>query len=118
MKSIKLMFLLSLTIFLVGCATMIRGTSELLQVTSEPSGAKVELSDGRTAYTPAQFRCKRGKTLIVKISKKGYHTEVVTVSPTISGAGILLGGILDYGTGAVYSLTPNPVHVYLKEKKD
>ena len=99
-----------------GCATMIRGTSETLEVTSEPSQANVELSDGRSGQTPAQFKTKRDKTVLVKIAKEGYYTESVTVSPTVAGAGILLGGIIDYGTGAVYNLTPNPVHVILKEK--
>lgn len=54
--------------------------------------------------------------MIVKVSKEGYYTESITVTPTIAGAGVILGGIIDYGTGAVYNLTPNPVQVLLKEK--
>lgn len=33
--------------------------------------------------------------------------------PTLSGAGVILGGLIDYGTGAVYDLQPNPLTVTL-----
>jgi hypothetical protein len=32
----------------------------------------------------------------------------------LAGAGVILGGLIDYGTGAVYSLQPNPVVAMLK----
>lgn len=99
-----------------GCATMVRGTSEQLSVTSEPSGAKVELSDGQQGITPCQFECKRNRTLMVKLTKEGYYDESITVTPVIDSSGFLLGGLVDYGTGAVYQLQPNPVYVILKEK--
>jgi hypothetical protein len=31
--------------------------------------------------------------------------------PTLAGAGAMLGGMIDYGTGAVYDLQPNPLFV-------
>jgi hypothetical protein len=116
MKNYKiLVFILSL-LMISGCATMIRGTDDLLQVTSEPSGANVEVSSGQSGSTPCSFVLKRNQSCIVKFSKEGYHTETVTVYPTLAGAGVILGGIVDYGTGAVYNLTPNPVHVTMKPK--
>jgi hypothetical protein len=33
--------------------------------------------------------------------------------PTLGGAGVVLGGFIDYGTGAVYDLQPNPLTVTL-----
>jgi hypothetical protein len=103
-----------LMIFGSGCATMIRGTEETLQITSEPAGALAELSSGQKCNTPCGQVLKRNQTVLIKFSKEGYHDESVTVYPTLAGAGVILGGIIDYGTGAVYSLTPNPVHVILK----
>jgi hypothetical protein len=96
-----------------GCATMIRGTEEKLDITSEPSGSLVELSNGEKGQTPCQFTLKRNQTIILKFTKEGYQPESLTVCPTLAGAGVILGGVIDYGTGAVYSLTPNPAHVIL-----
>jgi len=93
---------------------MIRGTQEPLYVTSEPSGALAELSDREKGTTPCQFVLKRNQSLNIKFSKDGYYPENVTVYPTLAGAGVILGGLIDYGTGAVYSLTPNPAHALLK----
>lgn len=91
-----------------GCATMIRGTEEMVQVTSEPSGAIAEASDGQKCVTPCQLKFKRNQTVQIKITKDGYQPQSMSVYPTLAGAGVLLGGVIDYGTGAVYSLTPNP----------
>jgi hypothetical protein len=33
--------------------------------------------------------------------------------PSLAGAGAMLGGFIDYGTGAVYDLQPNPLFVTL-----
>lgn len=111
-----LLFLIGL-ISIQGCATLIRGTTEPLYVTSEPSGALAELSDGQKGITSCTFILKRNQSLNIKFSKDGYHPENVTVYPTLAGAGIILGGLIDYGTGAVYSLTPNPAHALLKPKE-
>jgi hypothetical protein len=116
---IRVLYLLLLIGLMIpaGCATMIRGTSEPLYVTSDPSGALVELSDGEKGTTPCQFVLKRNQSLNIKYSKEGYYPENVTVYPTLAGAGVILGGLIDYGTGAVYSLTPNPAHAMLKRKE-
>jgi hypothetical protein len=113
------LMLISVVLLASGCATMIRGTEERLEVTSEPTGAAVELSDGRAAVTPAQFETARKKTLIVKVSKEGYFTEAITVTPKPAVSGVLLSAVFiswafDYRNGAAYSLKPNPVHAVLR----
>ena len=39
---------------------------------------------------------------------------MVSVFPTLAGVGVVLGGVIDYGTGAVYNLQPNPVVANLR----
>ena len=99
-----------------GCATMIRGTEQKLSVNTTPVGAKVMLSDGRSCISPCTLSVKRKDTINITIEKKGYHTHTTAVVPTLSGAGAMLGGLVDYGTGAVYDLQPNPLHVHLTPK--
>ena len=113
-KKYLLILSVGLSIVFSGCATMIRGTNQNLQVMSEPAGARVEVSSGEQGTTPCSFLLKRNQSVLLKITKEGYHPETVTVYPTLAGAGVILGGLIDYGTGAVYNLTPNPVHVMLK----
>lgn len=117
MIRLRYFILLPILISFVGCATIIRGTEEPLSVTSEPTGALAELSNGQKGNTPCQFMLKRNQSLNIKYSKESFHDENVTVYPTLAGAGVILGGLIDYGTGAVYSLTPNPAHVILKPKE-
>jgi hypothetical protein len=64
---------------------------------------------------PCQVELKRNQSVLIKYTKEGYDLEVLSVFPTIAGAGIILGGVIDYGTGAVYNLIPNPAHVILKK---
>jgi len=104
-------------LFGCGCATMIRGTEEPLSITSEPPGALATVSDGQKCTTPCAVTLKRNQSVIIRYSKEGYEVESLSVFPTLAGAGVILGGVIDYGTGAVYSLTPNPAHVILKPGK-
>jgi hypothetical protein len=106
----KLSIILSATAFLVaGCATMIRGTREPLQLSSNPEGAEAQLSNGQSCTTPCSIDLPRETSVAVNFTKDGCDSQTVSVFPTLAGAGVILGGVIDYGTGAVYNLQPNPV---------
>jgi hypothetical protein len=116
---------LGLIIVLAGCATITRGTEEALVISSTPSGAQVELSNGMSGRTPASFTIDRDKEVVVTISKDGYETVTVNVSCQVAGAGaagmagnVVLGGLIgaavDAGSGAMMEHKPNPVEVTLE----
>jgi len=96
-----------------GCATMVRGTSEAVSVNTNPPGAKIDFSNGQSCKSPCTIKSKRNKPLQINISKPGCGTQTTTMVPTLAGGGVILGGLVDYGTGAVYDLQPNPMTVTL-----
>ena len=116
--------LLILVGLLHGCATVTRGTNDVLVVESEPAGATVLLSNGMTGKTPTSFKVPRKHPLVVKIKKDGYETLEVNVNPKMTSSGgmgmagnVLLGGaigaVVDGNNGSMKDLTPNPVFVKL-----
>ena len=107
-RFISLFALFALCAFL-GCATIIRGTEQDLQINSDPDKAKASLSNGMSCNTPCVLRVSRKQSYTVKFEKEGCEPTLVSVYPSLSGAGVLLGGLIDFGTGAVYDLQPNPV---------
>lgn len=117
--ALPLMLLLS-----AGCATITRGTKEVLVIESEPVGADVTTSIGLVGKTPATFKVSRKGGFTVTIQKKGYEPVTVQVSSQVAAAGaagmagnIILGGLIgaavDAGSGAMKQLKPNPIQVKL-----
>jgi hypothetical protein len=107
-----------------GCATITRGTKEVLVINSKPVGAKVTTSNGMAGTTPATFKVSRRGGFTVTIEKTGYEPVTVQVSSEIAGAGaagmagnVVLGGLIgaavDAGTGAMLQIKPNPIDVEL-----
>ncbi len=118
-------FALALLPFLfVSCATITRGVHDKLSVQSQPPGAQVTLSTGEKGVTPAKFIKSRRESLSVTVSKPGYISQTIRVESKASAtggaamagnavAGGLIGLAVDAGSGAMFSLYPNPVSVQL-----
>lgn len=111
---------------LSGCATITRGTTDQVQIVSEPSGADVRSSMGPTCITPCTLQVSRKDEFTVSVSKPGFIEETVAVKTQVAGSGaagfagnVLIGGIIGMGadayTGATLEHVPNPVRVTLKE---
>lgn len=107
-----------------GCATITRGTNDVLVVNSDPVGASVQISGGLQCTTPCSVELKRKRDYHLKITKPGFEPVETDVMSQIAGAGaagmagnVLLGGLIGVGvdaaTGATKSLKPNPVEVKL-----
>ena len=92
---------------------MFRGTTQQVSINSTPIGADVSISNGTSCVTPCTIEAERKNSLQITITKNGYHTHTSSLVPSLAGAGAMLGGMIDYGTGAVYDLQPNPLHVIL-----
>jgi hypothetical protein len=125
---IRLLMAAALALPCIGCASVTRGTTENISISSTPPGATAELSglDNPTAcVTPCVVVAKRNADITVTINKEGYEPQVVPLTKEIPGTGavgfagnVLVGGLVGMGvdaaTGAAMDHKPNPVTVTLQ----
>ncbi|WP_442895632.1 PEGA domain-containing protein [Bradyrhizobium sp. AZCC 1719] len=124
----RLLLAVALAAPCVGCASVTRGTTENISISSTPSGATAEVSglDVPTAcVTPCVVVAKRSADITVTVNKEGFEPQVIPLTKEIPGTGaagfagnILLGGLVGMGvdaaTGAALDHKPNPVIVTLQ----
>ena len=108
---------------LIGCGTIIHGGSQDVSVTSDPSGATVEIDGSEVGDTPVTRSLDRGSQHTVAISMDGYETEQVTIQKSVDGwvaGNIVFGGLIglavDAATGGMYKLSPTQVQQTLDEE--
>ena len=124
----RLLLAAALALPCVGCASVSRGTTENISISSTPAGATAELSglDNPTScVTPCVVVAKRSADITVTVNKEGYEPQVVPLTkevPPTGAAGfagnVLVGGLVGMGvdayTGAALDHKPNPVIVTLQ----
>jgi len=114
------------SLWLSGCATLTRGTTEPYTVISDPPGAVVTFSSGETCFTPCTVAKKRKESFNVTIEKMGYLPIDIAVESQTCDEGkmatagnlVLVGSLVWFGvdqaTGATRELTPNPCEITLE----
>ncbi len=102
---------------LLGCATIINGTSQDVALGSTPAGATVTI-DGTQATTPAKVTLKRGQDYNAAFTVEGFQERDVKLEKKASGwlfGNILFGGliglIIDLVSGGGYKLVPGSIDV-------
>lgn len=111
---------------LSGCATITRGSEDVLEIITEPSGAQVQTSNGYSCTsTPCAIKMPRKSQLVATIRKPRCKTVQINVSHKTADSGaagmagnVLVGGIIgiavDAGSGATQDLVPNPINAKLE----
>jgi hypothetical protein len=108
-----------------GCATVTRGTTNNVQIVSEPNGASARTSFGHQCTTPCTLSVSRKDEFSVVVSAPGYEEQRVDVKTKLAGTGaagfagnIVAGGVVgmvvDASTGATLEHSPNPITVKLR----
>jgi hypothetical protein len=113
-------------VLLVGaCSTVTRGTTNQIQIMSEPAGASVRTSLNHNCTTPCTLSVGRKDEFSIALNLAGYKEQVVEVRTRIAGAGVagfagnvIVGGVVGMGVDAVTGSTlehfPNPIEVKLE----
>ena len=121
MLKIRVLIAAAVAAALGGCATVTRGTTSQVTITSEPAGAEARSSLGHACTaTPCTWEVSRKSEFVVNFSKEGYADLQVPVSTRIAGAGaagfagnVIVGGLIGMGvdaaTGSTLDHYPNPV---------
>ena len=125
---IRLLLAAAISAPCLGCASVTRGTTENISISSTPAGATAELSgldNPAACVTPCVVVAKRSADITVTFNKEGYEPQVIPLTKEIPGTGaagfagnLLLGGLVGMGvdaaTGAALDHKPNPVVVTLQ----
>lgn len=121
MKIIIRTFLLSSFLFLLSCATIISGSRQNVEITSEPSSAKVYINEIEIGQTPVQKSLKRNQEYQLILKLDGYKTYETKLEKKFNAwyigniaFGGLIGIIIDPITGAMHKLKPEEIDGNLK----
>jgi len=91
------------------CATLGRGTSQKIPVTSSPGGAKIIVDGEETGYAPLELKLKRKKKLhVIRVESPGYNPLEIRItrkaSPGLSILVNMIWGGLGFFAGAIAAL--------------
>jgi hypothetical protein len=113
---------IGLGLLVIGCATIIHGTTQDVGFSSTPSGATVTVDNTMHGNTPAVVKLSRKDNHMVKIELLGYKPFEATITRSVSGwvwGNIVFGGLIglavDAITGGLYKLTPEQIAASLSK---
>ncbi len=119
---IKKLLLVALLLVAVSCATIIKGSKQLITINCNVEEAIVFLDGEQIGYTPFTGEIKKGKKMLM-IQKDGYRTYQVALGKSLEGifwgniiTGGLLGSTTDFATGAAWAYSPSSFQVELMEE--
>jgi len=120
MKKTIYAYLLSSSLLLSSCATIVSGSKQNVKFASYPSSATIFINEVEVGKTPFELKLARNGEHDVQIKLDGYQTYQTSLTKKFNAwyiGNILIGGIIglivDPITGAIYNLTPNQINAQL-----
>lgn len=95
---IILALLVSSVFIFQNCATIVRGTSQIIPVTSHLLGAKIIVDGKEFGNTPIELKLKRKKSHLIRIEKRGYNPFEIRITRKTSLLLSILGNYF-FGPG-------------------
>ena len=123
MKKSLLVLVIGAMLVIAGCASIMHGSLQTINVTSDPVGATVKVDGVEVGTTPVVKDLARKSEHVIVISMEGYEDYEIKIEKAVDGAfwgnllfGGLIGMIIDASSGAMYRLTPEQVYAELENK--
>jgi hypothetical protein len=126
MKKFKILLVILLIpqiIILQSCATMFKGNSSKVEVSSEPSGATLYVNGNQMGKTPGILKLESKNNYQIEIRKEGYETRTFNITNSVAGGYVVLDIlfgivpiIIDVATGSWYVLDQDHVNAVLEKK--
>jgi hypothetical protein len=108
------------TLLSAGCATIVKGRTQTISVSSNVDGAELFLDGLRIGTTPFAGMVPKSKATLM-VQKPGYKTQTISLSTSIEPifwgniiTGGTIGSITDFASGAAYQYAPASYQVDLK----
>lgn len=123
MKRFLLLFAsFGLVLSLISCATIMKGSSQDINFSSNPAGAQIKINGVSMGNTPMVLKLKSGKEHAVKLELNGYLPYETQITKSVSGwvwGNLLFGGIpgliVDFATGGIYKLNQDQISAQLQK---
>ncbi len=122
MKKTIYAYLLSSSLLLSSCATIVSGSKQNVRFDSNPSSATIFIDEVEVGKTPFEIKLARNSEHDVQIKLDGYQTYNTSLTKKFNAwylGNIFLGGliglIIDPITGAIYNLTPSEINAQLNK---
>ena len=121
---IRLVLSLSFSFFLTSCATIFKGSTDVVNFTSEPTGANVYVNGMNMGKAPLSLELKSNKSYNIEFRLEGHETKNVILNGSVGGGYIVLDVlfglfpvIIDAATGNWYGLDQEHVNMVLDKQQ-
>jgi hypothetical protein len=108
----------------LGCATIIHGTAQDIQINTSPEDAEVWIDGSNRGTTPSKITLSRKNDYYVIVKKEGFEESSTKIRRETSGwllGNIIFGGLIgcaiDFSSGGAYDLHPKNLDIILTESE-
>jgi hypothetical protein len=124
-KVVSITLVISLFLLISSCATVFKGTSNKLDLNSDPQGAKVYVNGNYMGDTPIRLKLESKQTYSIEFRKEGYQTKTVNITNHVGVGWVVLDVlcglipvIVDAATGSWYELDQKYVNAILDKQQN
>jgi len=111
-------------LYLSSCATIFKGTTEEVNVNSDPQRAQIFIDGKLMGETPITLKMESKKTYLIEFKKEGYKTKTFNLTNHVGAGWIILDVlaglipvVVDAATGAWYHLDQKNVNMILEKQQ-
>lgn len=123
MKILAILLAASTLFLSTGCATILKSNSEHLNITSDPSGARVQINGMDVGNTPLSTKVNGTKDQLIQVRKEGFDSRSMLISSSVGAGWVIVDVIcgvwplvIDAITGDWKSLDRTDAHFVMDKK--